>query len=194
MKRIHIHWTAGPHRATATDREHYHFIVEGDGTVIDGIHKPEANLAIGNGSPYAAHTLNANSGAIGVAVAAMRNARERPFNPGPSPITDRQIEALAALCARLCIKYGISVTRWNVLTHAEVQNALGIAQRGKWDITWLPGMDAPGPAIEVGDRLRRMISAEVERIQGPLQPVTAPATLFARLVAAIMRLLKGDRT
>jgi hypothetical protein len=193
LTRIHLHWTAGGHKATATDRNHYHFIVEGDGTEVDGAFAPEDNLVIGDGE-YAAHTLNANTAAIGVAVAAMRGAKERPFNPGPSPITPQQLDAFVRLCARLCVRYGISVTRWSVLTHAEVQTTLGIQQRGKWDITWLPGMDQPGTPIEVGDRLRRLISAEVERITGPTQVVTAPASFFAKLVAALQRLFTGGRT
>lgn len=193
MKRIIIHWSAGGHWATATDREHYHFVIEGDGSIVDGVHAPEANAVIGNGKSYAAHTRNANTGSIGVALAAMRGAVERPFNPGPSPITDKQLTALSRLCARLCRKYQISVTRQTVLTHAEVQPTLGIQQRGKWDITWLPDMDKPGDAVKVGDRLRKMISQELERQVMPVQPVTAPATFFAKLVAAIMRLIGGKK-
>lgn len=160
MKRIICHWTAGSHKASATDRTHYHFIVQGDGSVIAGNMPPEANLNTADGT-YAAHTRNCNTGAIGVAVAAMLGAVERPFNAGPSPITPAQVAALAALVARLAKQYGIPVTRQAILTHAEVQPTLGIAQRGKWDIVWLPDMAAPGDPVAVGDRLRKMIEQQI---------------------------------
>jgi hypothetical protein len=31
MRRIHIHWTAGRHKANATDLASYHVLIEGDG-------------------------------------------------------------------------------------------------------------------------------------------------------------------
>ena len=49
------------------------------------------------------------------------------------------------------------MTRTRVLSHAEVWPSLGVMQRGKWDITWLPDMATPGDPIEVGDRLRAMV-------------------------------------
>ncbi|MFN7881706.1 MAG: hypothetical protein ACK5PF_01635, partial [bacterium] len=50
-------------------------------------------------------------------------------------------------------------TRETVLTHAEVEPTLKIKQRGKWDITWLPDMKAPGDPVTVGDNLRAQITA-----------------------------------
>lgn len=156
MKRIVMHWSAGSHKASALDKKHYHFIVEGDGAVVAGDKKPEANLSTKD-DDYAAHTLGANTGAIGVAVAAMAGAKERPFSAGRFPITEAQVDALARLCADLCGQYDIEVTRQTVLTHAEVQPTLGIKQRGKWDITWLPGMARPSDPVQVGDTLRNKI-------------------------------------
>lgn len=156
MKRIICHWTAGNHRASALELGRYHFIVEGDGVVVAGKFRPEDNL---NPQPgrYAAHTLNCNTGSIGVSMAAMLNAQERPFRTGDAPITDRQLQAFVALVAELAARYRISITRQTILTHAEVQPTLGIKQRQKWDITWLPGMAAPADPVFVGDKLRRMI-------------------------------------
>lgn len=163
MKRIIIHWTAGGHTPSNLDRGHYHFIIAGDGTVVKGVHPVEANEKPQKGK-YAAHTLNCNTGSIGVAVAAMAGAVERPFSAGKSPITQAQLRALAALCRDLAAKYKIPVTRETILSHAEVQPTLKIKQRGKWDIAWLPGMKAPGDPVEVGDKIRWMIKA----------PATAP--------------------
>ena len=158
MQRIIMHWSAGTHTVSALDRQHYHFIIDGSGVVHDGIHKPEANERPVSGK-YAAHTLNCNTGSIGVAVAAMAGAVEAPFSPGKYPITEAQVDALAGLCAHLCARYGIDVTRRTVLSHAEVQPTLKITQRGKWDIAWLPGMAKPGDPVAVGDVLRARIIA-----------------------------------
>ena len=187
MKRIIWHWTGGGHNANGTDRRHYHFIIEGDGMVAAGNHPPEANRRIANprdGSTYAAHTRGANTGSIGIAVAAMRGAQERPFTPGPSPITEAQFFALVKLTSDLCTHYKIPVQRETVLSHAEVQPTLGIMQSGKWDITWLPGMPGPGDPVEVGDRLRGKVAAA-------LAPQPAP-TGWAALIAAILRLFRRD--
>lgn len=160
MKRIILHWTAGGGKASAIDRQHYHFVVQADGTVIPGDFLPEANIAPVKGR-YAAHTLNCNTGSVGVGLAGMLGAVERPFNAGKSPLTAAQVEAAVHLVAALCCKYGIAVDRKTVLSHAEVQPTLGIAQRGKWDIAWLPGMAAPGNPVAVGDTLRaRVIAAQ----------------------------------
>lgn len=161
MNRVHIHWTAGTHRVSTLDKKHYHFIVNGDGEVEPGDLLPEANLSTKDGR-YAAHTRGANTGAIGVAFAAMHGAKESPFDAGDHAITREQVYAMAGLVADLCETYGIKVTPRTVLTHAEIQPTLGIKQRGKWDVTWLPGMHKPDSAIVVGNKLREMIQSRME--------------------------------
>lgn len=152
LTRVHIHWTAGGHKANATDRAAYHVLIEGDGTVL--------RLA----DPWVprSHTLNANGGAVGVSMCCMAGATERPFVWGAAPITPHQVSAMAGVVASLCVAYDIPVTRWSVLTHAEVQPTLGIKQRWKWDVNVLPGMPAPSDPIEVGDRIRAMIQPLVK--------------------------------
>jgi hypothetical protein len=169
MKRIILHWTAGGHKANATDRKHYHFIIEGDGTVVEGNHPPEANNPIANprdSSSYAAHTRGMNSASIGVSLAAMRSAKDRPFNPGSAPVTEAQVRALPVLVAKLCQTYDIPVRPDTVLTHAEVEITLGVKQAGKWDIRWLPGMTEVGDAVTIGNVIR-------ERVAAALQPVVS---------------------
>ncbi len=156
LKRIIMHWTAGPHSATDLDREHYHFIVEGDGNVVHGKLRPEDNINTSDGK-YAAHTLSLNTGSIGVSVAAMAGAKETPFSWGSAPITEAQVHRLCALVRTLCAKYGIPVTRETVLSHAEVQPTLRVKQRGKWDIACLPGDKVIRDPVRVGDILRAKI-------------------------------------
>lgn len=184
MKRIIWHWSAGSHTPGALEKKHYHFIIDGAGRVVHGVFPPEANEVCVRGK-YAAHTLNANTGSIGVAVAAMANARERPFSAGRYPITDAQVDAQVSLTARLCAKYDIPVSRRTVLSHAEVQPTLGIKQRGKWDITWLPGMPVPNDPVTIGDILRR----RVQRAMSPPKPKTS---LISWLVNVIVSALRGD--
>jgi len=153
MQRIIVHWTAGANTASALDREHYHILIEGGGKVVRG--KPSIDL---NQAPvkkgYAAHTLNCNSGSIGVSLCGMAGAVESPFSAGRSPITREQWEILPSVLADLCRRYSIPVTPSTVLSHAEVQGTLGIAQRGKWDISRLPFEPSIKGAKAVGDLFR----------------------------------------
>ena len=149
MSRIIVHWTAGNHRANAVDKRAYHIIVEGDGNVVRG------NPVIGG---PASHTLNANTGSIGVALAGMVGARERPFDAGRAPLTQVQWNAAMHVLAELAARYRISVSRTTILSHAEVQNNLGIAQRGKWDIAILPFDPSFNTAARVGDRMRNEVA------------------------------------
>lgn len=158
LVRIIMHWTGGGHRASVLDKQHYHFIIEGDGKVVAGNLKPEDNINASDGK-YAAHTRACNTGSIGVAAAAMAGAFDAPLSWGRAPLTPVQIESLCRCVADLCERYAIAVTRQTVLTHAEVQPTLGIRQNGKWDIRCLPGDRALRPAVEVGDVLRKRIEA-----------------------------------
>lgn len=160
MQRIIVHWTGGANRASARDRKHYHLLVEGDGKLVQGDHPITANAAPIRGS-YAAHTLNCNSGSIGVALCGMAGAVESPFDPGKSPITMQQWAALPQVLASLCRRYSIPVTPATVLSHAEVQATLGIAQRGKWDIARLPFDPALKGAKAIGDQLRAAVRARL---------------------------------
>lgn len=137
MERVIMHWTAGGWKASVVDREHYHIIIEDDGRLVRGDNAIIANVSAGDGD-YAAHTRGCNTGSIGVAVAAMSGAVERPFNGGPFPMTEKQWTVMARVVAELCKFYGIPVSARTVLSHGEVQRTLGIAQAGKWDINVLP--------------------------------------------------------
>jgi N-acetyl-anhydromuramyl-L-alanine amidase AmpD len=168
MKRIIIHWTAGTHKPSLTDKKHYHYIVGGDGAVVEGNLPVSANESTSNA--YAAHTRGLNTGSIGVSFAAMHGAKERPFSAGKYPITEAQVKAMTRLVSDLAEQYGIPNTPETILTHAEVEPTLGVKQRGKWDITWLPDMDQAGNARAVGDLLRE----KVRTYSQPVAPVAKP--------------------
>lgn len=170
LKRIILHWTAGSNNVSDTDKDHYHFIIDGNGKVHHGDLPPEANISTKDADGYMAHTLRANTGAIGVAVAGMAGARERPFNSGPYPLTERQMNAMYKFVADLADEYNIPVKMDTVLTHAEVEPTLGIKQRGKWDIMWLPGMRAPANPVAVGSDIRSSIRQAAQPAAEPSKP------------------------
>jgi len=173
MERIICHWTAGGGRANAKDKEHYHRLVEYDGRVVAGFEAIEDNIVTSDGD-YARHTLNLNTGSIGVAVCGMRGATEQPFNPGPSPITEKQWRVFCILIADLCRQYAIPVTPETVLTHAEVEPTLGVKQRGKWDFTRLPFRPDLRGSRPVGDYLRRMVGESLMEVDPPPVPIDRP--------------------
>lgn len=158
MLRVICHWTAGGHKATSFDREHYHLLIEDDGKLIRGLPPIDLNEAPAK-KGYAAHTLNCNSGSIGVSLCCMANAVESPFSAGKYPMTEKQWDTLAAVVAELCRTYKIPVTPKTVLSHAEVQANLGIQQRGKWDFTRLAFDPSIKGAKACGDKLRAAVAA-----------------------------------
>jgi hypothetical protein len=178
MRRIHIHWTAGRHKANATDLGAYHVIIEGDGKVLRGEPTISANDPARRrpGEKTSSHTLNANSHAIGVSMCAMFGASESPFDPGPAPLTEAQWARMIEVVAALARRYRIAVTPETVLSHAEVQSNLGIPQRNKWDMTVLPFDRSLRGARAVGDRLRREVAAALDGAQ-PEPPQPLPDTL-----------------
>lgn len=156
MKRIIIHWSAGTYTVSQIDKEHYHFIIDKDGKCHAGDHKPEDNLSISDGI-YAAHTRGANAGAIGVAVAAMADAKG-PGALGRYPITKAQFDGLIREVKRLRTQYKIGVSRSTILTHAEVETTLGIKQAGKIDIAFgIPGRPDLTTARACGDYIRSLV-------------------------------------
>ncbi|HEV7258917.1 MAG TPA: peptidoglycan-binding protein [Bosea sp. (in: a-proteobacteria)] len=136
LERIIVHWTAGSHRASGLDRSHYHILIEADGKLVRGTPSIAAN-GVGASGTRANHTLNCNTGSIGVALCCMAGAVESPFQAGSAPMTAAQWKALPPVLADLCRRYSIPATPKTVLSHAEVQGTLGIKQRGKWDISRL---------------------------------------------------------
>lgn len=155
---IVLHWTVGRSRANAADLAHYHFLIEGDGTIVAGHHSISDNENTADGK-YAAHCLGFNTRTIGISLCGMIGAKEQPFQPGPEPIGPHQFEMAARLAAKICLAYGLIPTRTTVLSHAEVQPNLGIRQRGKWDITRLPWDPKISGADACGSLFRDMVTS-----------------------------------
>jgi hypothetical protein len=172
MRRIICHWTVGNYNPTDFDKERYHILVDGDGKPHRGKHSIASN-APPLGPRYAAHTLNANSRAIGLSAACMAGARERPFDSGRCPLKREQWDAMAQAAAELCLRYGIDVTPTTVLQHGEVERQLGIRQNGKWDITRLPWDSVRTPEAVCND-FRTLVRAKLIALQGQVEQEETP--------------------
>ena len=163
MKRVIAHWSAGGHKVSEIDREHYHIIWGGDGIPVRGDHAISDNVTAGDGD-YAAHTGGCNTGSIGVSLACMAGAVESPFDTGRFPMTARQWDAMIEASPSSASSTGFPVTPQTVLSHAEVQKTLGIRQRGKWDFTRLSFDPSVVGAKACGDRMRSEVSAKLAKL------------------------------
>lgn len=173
MKRIICHWSEGNYKANSTDIEHYHILIEGDGTVRGGDHTIDDNENTAD-NEYAAHTLNANTQAIGVACCCMVGCQETPFKPGSQPMKKSQWNTMVQVVAELCQFYGIPVTPTTVLGHGEVQTNLNITQKGKWDPMVWPWATSKTRA-QVGAALRAQVAAALAKLGRGASAVPAAA-------------------
>lgn len=160
MRRVHLHWTAGAYAANGLDQNAYHLLIDGTPRLVRGKWPISANVTCPRGA-YAAHTLNANTGAIGVSICCMGGPGVTMANHGKYPMKREQWKMAVQAIAELCRFYSIPVTDKTVLTHAEVQPNLGIRQNGKWDIATLSFDRSFDTARKVGDRLRREVAARL---------------------------------
>lgn len=152
MKRIIIHWTAGTYQPNGCDYEHYHYLINGDGLLIEGRYKPEDNLNCNDGI-YAKHTGGGNTGSIGISMCGMLGFKDRQ-HPGSYLLTAVQCERCFKLIAELSKKYKLPITPQTVMTHYEfgLKNP-NTSSAGKIDIIYLP----PYPHIaqaEIGSYIR----------------------------------------
>jgi hypothetical protein len=161
MDAIVVHWSAGSHVVSELDKEHYHIIVSGKGEIVKGDHDISDNVNVQD-NDYAAHCRGFNTRVIGISMACMAGAIESPFNPGPFPMTKVQWDLCMQACAQLATFYRIPIIGTKILTHAEVQPTLGIKQNGKWDVTRLAFDPTVKGAKQVGDLMRRQITAFAE--------------------------------
>lgn len=190
LKRIIMHHTGGSYSPSAEDRRSYHFIVDGEGKVVEGDHKVSDNgpsAPMGPGQ-YAAHCLNLNRGSIGISICAMGTNKQTWAAPydGPYPVKPVQVDAMVAKVAELCRQYGINPQRDLVLSHAEVEPTLGVKQRNKWDFDYNPRTrSSVRDPIAIGDELRQEVAHALTGV------VLAPPS--AEAITARPLLKQGDQ-
>ena len=141
LTKIVIHWTGG---SESLDLDRYHYVVDRAGIVHKGLKPPEANIP-SNGKflregidHYVKHCGGGNSMAIGISAVGMFGYDSKTRKTS-YPITEIQMEALFAECAKLCKQYNIPITEDTVFTHAEFgRKNPNTSSRGKVDIEFLP--------------------------------------------------------
>ena len=157
-----LHWTGGGTRANSVALRAYHYVVESDATVEQGVFPVAANMRQITGDSYAAHTGGWNSYRVGLSAAGMRGYAGRN-EPGDAPLTAPQIRRLCELAA-----YSLSLNDLDPLnpaylcTHLEVwtiHRVKGTRNHQKLDIEYLP-FRPEIPRSEVGPFLRRL-TAEI---------------------------------
>lgn len=175
MERVIVHWSAGTYDISDNDREHYHFLIDQYGRGFRGANPVSGNAREDGSGAVTSHVKNFNTGSIGISVAAMGEAVESPFDPGPWPITKVQFFGLLLACAQLCGFYGLPVTDTTLLMHGEVEDNCGVPQDGKWDIGRLPfDPDKYHDCAEVGAYMRNLVA---DIMEGGFTPILPPPSI-----------------
>lgn len=136
LNKITIHWTAGTNKCNSTDLEHYHYLIDGEGNVISGKHKPEDNINCNDGN-YAQHCGGGNTGNIGVALCGMAGYNGMQTST-KYHFTQKQCEAMFKQVAVISKKYNIPIDKDHIFTHYEfgLRN-MKTSSYGKIDITFM---------------------------------------------------------
>ena len=161
LNKICLHWTAGSNKPCNIDLKAYHFLVDSNGKIFPGTHKPEDNINCKDGN-YAPHCGGGNTGCIGLSVCGMAGF-DLTKKQTKYPLIQKQIEAFCCLAAYLSIKYGILNTEKTIFTHYEFDQKK-TKPDGKIDITYLsylPNLQI----IRVGGYLRNKIEWYSKKIK-----------------------------
>ena len=156
VRGIVMHWTAGANGLIELEKNAYNFLYTNSGEVHDGNSTVAEQVAYNWSKKVgASHTRSMNTGWIGCSLDAMAGATQADPTGGSATITWEGVDAMLEHVMELCEEYDVPVSRWTTLTHAEVQQTLGVKQKNKWDYMFLPE-DKSGfqDAVEVGDRMR----------------------------------------
>lgn len=158
IKRVHWHWAASNYKVTDFIKSHYNIVIDKDGNEHAGAALPVEQGNYVPGKIGVSHTYMANTGAVGISIAAMAGAYTsgNTVRMGDYPLTWDAIDGMLNATVRLCKEFDITPSRTTTLSHAEVESNLGIKQRGKWDIRVLPNRPLELlNATEAGDILRK---------------------------------------
>ena len=169
-RKIFLHWTAGGHN---TPYSYYHTTFLGSGKAV-------------RYTPYGkdknSHTAAANTGSIGLSVAAMQGPDNQDrASTWPTPPTSAQMDAMITEAAQIALDWGwdASTVDKNVRTHGEWEReatSTGVLSGGpqRWDLDKLKPSD---PNINVsrvlshgGNTLRARIKAKMASLKGGADP------------------------
>jgi hypothetical protein len=155
LNKITLHYTGGTYKPNSTDKEAYHYLIDGDGVVHPGKYKPFDNINTKDGK-YARHCGGGNTGNIGVAICCMWDK--------DYPIKRIQLEAMCKLVASLSFTHGVPITSKTIFTHAEFgESHPSSTSKGKQDFVSLPCVAVYGTK-QCGEWFRNKIKWYKERI------------------------------
>lgn len=152
------HWTASTYAVNDEVCSHYNDVHDYEGNSYEGgaraEHQVNYDWRRGIG---VSHTRNMNTGWIGQSVAAMAGSDGWPMRWGKYPLTWEGIDAMLERSAEYAEAFDIPVTKWTMLSHAEVQPTLNVRQENKWDYMVLPGDSRVSDPVMIGDILRKRL-------------------------------------
>lgn len=157
LHRVHWHWAASTYTITRELCSHYNGVSDHEGNHHEGGARPEHQADYRAGHKGVSHTRNGNTGAIGEAVTGMHGSKDHPFDWGEYPLTWEAIDTMLQKTAEHCYDFDIPVSPTSTLSHAEIDETLGIRQNAKWDFMVLPGMSHVKGAVAIGDILRKRL-------------------------------------
>lgn len=129
--------TAGRNKPSSHELECYHYLIDDVGNIHRGTHAPESNINCTDGD-YAQHCGGGNTGNIGIAFCGCYIPSNKAVKDSQFPLKRVQLERGFELCAKLCKKYNIPITKQTVFTHYEFGVAHpNTSSAGKIDITYL---------------------------------------------------------
>lgn len=160
-RRIILHWTGGGAKASQFEREHYHYLVEQTGKIVEGFRVAANMRKVSSRAPYAAHTKGFNSFSVGVSFCGMAGVNSlAEWNAGKHgrvPLLEAQMISGCRFVGQLCSAWGLPVKESTVFTHAEAERLHDVDQNGKWDIDVLAFLPSLSPA-QVGAWIRNQVS------------------------------------
>ena len=147
---VYLHWSAGRYGQIYED---YHISIDKDGR----IYYPDD---CGDFTVKREHTYHRNSNSIGIAICGCFDAQANSgynLTLGSNPITDAQIEAMAAIVAIICKEAFVPLNR--VLTHCEAAFRDGYGpfsgdEETRWDLWFIPD-SAYGNELRPGGEVLR---------------------------------------
>jgi hypothetical protein len=160
IEHIYTHWS-GYDYASVFPAYNYCITLTRSGAIVVETNDPRNNMRdvyAGEGAPYAAHTYQRNSFAIGIAMMGMQDASPQDF--GAYPLTVELVDALCSVGARLAAFYGIPIDADRVMSHAEAalrDGYFGQSEDERWDIARLVPDARPltsQDALDTGEELR----------------------------------------
>lgn len=166
---LYMHWSAHDYESVFPA---YHFCLvqtQQCELVVVTTHDVRTNMrdVYASDAPYAQHTRRRNSFAVGISAMAMQDAT--PYDFGLYPLTERLVDGLSELAAKLCAFYAIPVRADRVMTHAEAalhDGYFGTAPDERWDLARFearPEALRPSDALASGEKLRERIRRYAEQ-------------------------------